>query len=122
MAKSRIIDLVVILPGISGSVLQKDGRDLWNMSGQAAWRIISSMGKDLEQMVVVDDDPEEPLLADGITAPSVLQDVHMIPGLVKIDGYTALSRLITDNFEVIRGAIDEALGEFVARRSAELGG
>lgn len=107
MAKSRIIDLVVILPGISGSVLQKDGRDLWNMSGQAAWRIISSMGKDLEQMVVVDDDPEEPLLADGITAPSVLQDVHMIPGLVKIDGYTALSRLITDNFEVIRGAIDD---------------
>ena len=59
MAKSRITDLVVILPGISGSVLQKDGRDLWNMSGQAAWRIITSMGKDLEQMVVVDDDPEE---------------------------------------------------------------
>ena len=107
MAKSRITDLVVILPGITGSVLQRDGQDLWNMSGQAAWRVIKSMGKELEAMQVVDDDPEEPVLADGIVASGVLQDVHMIPGLVKIDGYTALSRLITDNFEVMRGSVGD---------------
>jgi hypothetical protein len=31
--KTPMRDMVVILPGILGSVLQKDGKDLWAVSG-----------------------------------------------------------------------------------------
>ena len=48
--KPRINDLVVILPGISGSGRQKDGKDWWANSGSAGFRILKNLGKDLEQM------------------------------------------------------------------------
>jgi hypothetical protein len=35
-----------------------------------------------------------------------MPDAHLVPGLVKVDGYSLLSRLITDNFAVIRGSSD----------------
>ena len=35
-------DMAIILPGILGSVLQKDGNDLWNVSGQAIWQIVKN--------------------------------------------------------------------------------
>ena len=106
-SKPRINDLVVILPGISGSVLQKDGKDLWANSGSAVFRILRNLGRDLEQMHVVEDDPERPVLDDGIEATRVLSDTHIIPGLWKIDGYTAISRLITENFEVLPGKVGD---------------
>ena len=37
-------DIVVVLPGIMGSILQKDGKDLWNVSGQAIWQVVRSLG------------------------------------------------------------------------------
>jgi hypothetical protein len=111
--KPRINDLVIILPGISGSVLQKDGKDLWANSGSAVFRFLRNLGKDLERMHVVDDDPQRSVLGDGIEATRVLSDTHIIPGLWKIDGYTAISKLITDNFEVLPGKIgDPTAGNF----------
>jgi pimeloyl-ACP methyl ester carboxylesterase len=108
MAKDRLTDLVVILPGITGSVLQKDGKDLWAMSGQALFRSLTNLGRDLEEMVVTDDDPNREVLDDGIRATSVFRDTHLIPGLWKIDGYSAVSKLITDNFDVVSGTVDGA--------------
>lgn len=107
MAKPFLSDLVVILPGISGSVLQKDGKDLWANSGQAVFKILSTMGKDLEAMQVVDDDPSRAVLDDGIQATRMLSDTHIIPGLWKIDGYSAISKLITDDFQVMPGTVDD---------------
>ena len=43
MAKLRMRDIVVLLPGITGSVLQKDGKELRVISGQAAWRGLTSL-------------------------------------------------------------------------------
>jgi len=100
-------DMVVILPGITGSVLQKDGKDIWAISGQAAWQALKSLGESLQQLKIEQDDPEAENLGDGITAARLVSDAHLIPGLVKIDGYTALTRLITDNFQVIPGNIRE---------------
>ena len=100
-------DIVVILPGITGSVLQKDGKDIWAVSGQAAWQALSTLGESLQQLKIEQDDPEVADLGDGITATRLVSNAHIIPGLVKIDGYTALTRLIMDNFEVIPGNIQE---------------
>ena len=101
-----IKDIVVILPGITGSVLQKDGEDLWAVSGRSIWDIVKSKGKALDALKVKQDDPEAEDLGDGIKAVRLVEDAQVIPGLFKVDGYTKTTRMITDNFSnVIRGNI-----------------
>ena len=51
------------------------------------------------------DDLELDYLEDGIKATKLIADTHLVPGLVKIDGYTQTSRLITENFDVTIGDI-----------------
>ncbi|OYD91279.1 lecithin--cholesterol acyltransferase [Nostoc sp. 'Peltigera membranacea cyanobiont' 210A] len=100
-------DIVVILPGITGSVLQKDGKDIWAVSGQAAWQALRTLGDSLQWLKMAGDDPDAEYLDDGIKATRLVDDAHLVPGLVKIDGYTTTARLITDYFEVISGDIRE---------------
>jgi pimeloyl-ACP methyl ester carboxylesterase len=97
-------DMVILLPGITGSVLQKDGKELWAISGQAAWKALTSLGSSLQQLTLGEDNPEVDELGDDIRATRLMLDAHLVPGLVKIDGYSRLSQLITDNFEVVRGS------------------
>lgn len=104
--KTPMRDMVVILPGITGSVLQKDGKDLWAVSGQAIWNIVKSQGKALDALKIKQDDPEAEDLDDGIKAVRLVEDAQVIPGLFKVDGYTKTTRMITDNLSnVIRGNI-----------------
>ena len=39
-------DVVVVLPGISGSVLTKDGKEVWGTSSGAIRHAVSSGGED----------------------------------------------------------------------------
>ena len=103
--KAPMKDLIVILPGILGSVLQKDGKDLWAVSGQAAWQVFTNSEQALRNLKLGQDDPEAESLGDGIRATALIQDTHLIPGFWKIDGYTQTARLITDNFNVTLGDI-----------------
>ncbi|MBD2695216.1 lipase/acyltransferase domain-containing protein [Anabaena catenula] len=98
-------DMIVILPGILGSVLQKDGKDLWAVSGQAIWQALTNLSNTIHNLKLGQDDPNAESLGDGIRATSLIQDTHLIPGFWKIDGYTKTSRLITDNFNVTPGDI-----------------
>ena len=98
-------NLVVILPGILGSVLQKDGKDLWAVSRQSIWQVLTKSGETIRNLKLVQDDPEVENLDDGIRATALIQDTHLIPGFWKIDGYTQTARLITDNFDVTPGDI-----------------
>lgn len=106
MVKKRLRDIVILLPGITGSVLQKDKKDLWAISGQAACRALRSFGSSLQDLQLKTDDPEEDDLGDGIVATRVMPDVHIVPGLIKVDGYSKTARMVTDNFHVIPGSID----------------
>jgi hypothetical protein len=91
-------DVVVVLPGISGSVLAKDGEDIWGTSSQAIWGAIISGGDAIKSLALTGpDDWRSDDLGDGVTAPGLIQDLHIIPGLWKIDGYSALvARLRAD--------------------------
>jgi pimeloyl-ACP methyl ester carboxylesterase len=95
MAKRAMTDVVVVLPGITGSVLRKDGRDVWSMTAGAAVNALFTLGKSITDLELRDDEAD-----DGVTAPMVMPDLHLIPGLWKIDGYAKLSRYILDQFEV----------------------
>jgi hypothetical protein len=103
--KAPLKDLVVILPGILGSVLQKDGKDLWAVSGQAVGQIFTNSEQTFQNVKLGQDDPEAESLGDGVRATALIQDTHLIPGLWKIDGYTKTASLITDNFDVTPGDI-----------------
>lgn len=103
--KAPMKDTIVILPGILGSVLQKDGKDLWAISGQAVWQVLTQSGATIRNLKLTQDDPEAASLDDGIRATALIQDTHLIPGFWKIDGYTRTVRLITNNFDVTPGDI-----------------
>ena len=60
--------MIVLLPGIMGSVLQKDGKDLWSLSGQALAPFLLTQGDNLRKLVVAQDDWQQPSLDDGVRA------------------------------------------------------
>ena len=101
-------DVIVCIPGITGSVLRKDGKDIWNVSGGAIFNALRTLGNSVGELKL-EADPVDADDVDGITATSVIRDVHLIPGLWKIDGYTKLVRHIEQRFDVKRG---ENLFEF----------
>ncbi len=98
MARHVIEDVIVLVPGITGSVLRKDGKDVWAMTASAAANALFTLGGSISALELHDEQAD-----DGVTAPMVMPDLHLIPGLWKIDGYSKVSRNIQDNFEVIPG-------------------
>jgi pimeloyl-ACP methyl ester carboxylesterase len=103
MAKKALRDIVVVLPGITGSVLQKDGKDVWNVSGGSVLGALLSLGGNVKALALQDDPPDVDDLGDGVTAPELMRDIHLIPGLWKIDGYTRVLQYITETFEATAG-------------------
>ena len=96
-------DVIVVLPGILGSVLQKDGREVWSLSREGVTGALATLGRSINLLKLQDDPPDVDDIGDGVTATSLFPDVHLIPGLWKIDGYGALRQWILDTFEVRAG-------------------
>lgn len=107
MPKVSMRDMIVLLPGITGSVLQKDGEDLWGLSFRALWNALPSPHRRLQQLMLGGDDIYKDDLGDGITATALMPDAHLIPFFWKIDGYTAVARLISNYFSVIPGSLHD---------------
>ncbi|MEU4419929.1 hypothetical protein AB0F81_04845 [Actinoplanes sp. NPDC024001] len=90
-------DLIVVLPGITGSVLRADGRDVWALSPQAVGSWVFSRGDSLQSLALTGGDPGD------VVADRLMPTAHMVPGLVKIDGYSRLVRLVRDTFDTVPG-------------------
>lgn len=45
MPKHPMADVVVLLPGILGSVLERDGREVWAPTPGAVWRGLWRLGR-----------------------------------------------------------------------------
>jgi pimeloyl-ACP methyl ester carboxylesterase len=103
MPRTPVTDVIVLLPGITGSVLQKDGKDIWALSGGAAVQGLLTLGRSIRDLELHGDDPDADDLGDGITAPRVMPDTHLVPGLWKIDGYGKVAATIKEEFDVILG-------------------
>ncbi len=106
MASRRLRDLIVVLPGITGSVLSKGDEPLWAPTAQAAWNVLANFQAPLDDLRLGEDDPAVDMLADGIRATALMPDVQFVPGLVKIDGYSKTCRAIKDHFKVEVGSLD----------------
>ena len=96
--RQAIHDLVVVLPGILGSTLARDGHLLWAPSPGAVWRAIASFGASLKGLTLPaglgDGHP-----GDGVEPVALMPDLHLLPGLWTANiGYDRLLAWLTRRF------------------------
>jgi len=96
-------DVIVLLPGILGSVLERDGKEVWAPTRGAALRALWTLGRSFTDLRVDGNDPIDVDDLDGVVATRLMPDVHIIPGLWGIDGYSSVSAMITATFDVAAG-------------------
>ena len=97
-------DLIVLLPGIMGSVLKKDNKVVWGFAPGAVTRALFTGGGAIASALEMKgDDPLRDTLGDGVTADELLPDLHLLPGFWKIDGYSAITTFIGSTFDVEPG-------------------
>jgi pimeloyl-ACP methyl ester carboxylesterase len=90
-------DLVILVPGILGSVLaDADGKEVWAPNAAAIWRLIGSAGGSIEALELRADGSD-----DGIRATALVSDATLIPGLMKIDGYTHIEQLLCRQLQLV---------------------
>ncbi|UXR92845.1 lipase/acyltransferase domain-containing protein [Agrobacterium tumefaciens] len=85
-------DLVIFIPGILGSVLEKNGKTVWDLSvrGAYAGTRFSELQFDAPSSLDLD-------IGDGIKAVRVVDNLGGIPGLWKLGGYSRLrQKLVSD--------------------------
>ena len=96
-------DVLVLLPGLTGSVLRKDGQDLWGPSAGTLLGAALTRGGRLGSLVLREDPVDRDELGDGVVATRLFPDVHLIPGLWKIDGYSRLAETLRRGLALVPG-------------------
>jgi hypothetical protein len=99
-------DLIVLIPGMLGSVLIKDGREMWGVSGQSVAANLLTFGKALKSLKLEQgighEDPK-----DGVSASRMLPRLYMIPTFWKVDGYGRLAERLSRRFTVMLAENDQ---------------
>jgi pimeloyl-ACP methyl ester carboxylesterase len=97
-------DVVVLIPGIGGSALSRDGKEVWSFTAGAALRGVLSLGGTIKKLALDGDDPDADHLGDGVTATRLLPDFHVVPGLDwRVDGYGRFAEQVKARFGVVPG-------------------
>ena len=111
MAKHRMRDVVVVLPGITGSALSEVNgartTPIWNLSGGAMWQFLRSRGGSLETLRVDTHDPRHAPPSGCIVATGLVAGFHGVFGLTKIDGYGEMLDEINRRFDLTVGRWDD---------------
>ena len=98
--RSPMRDVLFLLPGIGGSILEKNNIEVWSPSPRGIWEFIKTHSKSIETLKLQADDPVAETLDDGVEATRLVEDIHIIPGLWKIDGYTIVRDVLCREFEL----------------------
>jgi pimeloyl-ACP methyl ester carboxylesterase len=96
-------DIVVLIPGITGSVLERNGREVWGASAAAVLHGLMSGGRSIQDLILENDDPAVDDLGDGVSATRLVEDVHLFPGLWTIDGYTKVAQRLCQRLKLEPG-------------------
>src|ERR1700694_4033716 len=79
-AEAQFPDLVVIIPGILGSTLVHDGKEVWGLSKRTLTCAIFTLGRHARRLQlpqgIGDDHP-----GDGVVPGTLMHDLHVIPAL-----------------------------------------
>ncbi len=98
---SEFHDVVVVLPGVLGSTLAKDGRLVWAPSAGAAIQAIRTLGESVRGLAleagVGDDHP-----GDAVQPVSLMPDLHLLPGIWSWNiGYDMLLRWLRSRLGLV---------------------
>jgi pimeloyl-ACP methyl ester carboxylesterase len=99
-AESRVKDLIILLPGITGSVLQKNKKDVWAVTTESVGGALTTFGRNLEGLELKEDPQDVEDLGDGVVATGLFPDVHLIPGFWKIDGYGSVRAALSQRLKL----------------------
>jgi len=91
----------VVLPGILGSTLARDGQEAWAPSAGVVWQAIRSFGASIQSLTLPtdlgDDHP-----GDGVEPLALMPDLHLLPGLWSANiGYSRLLDWLTQRFTLV---------------------
>ena len=107
MQKAEMNDMIVVLPGIMGSVLEKKGRVVWDASVAAFWAAATSFGGSIQDLRLQRHDHPGEAAPDGVVATRIVEDLTVVPYFWKIDGYTRLMEALEDTFELNEVGLDD---------------
>lgn len=98
-------DIVVLIPGITGSVLERRGREVWGLSGRSVFEGLRTFGGSIRSLALTGpDDPEADSLGDDVVATQLMPDLHLFPGLGwKIDGYGKIASYLKRRSQLVEG-------------------
>lgn len=94
-------DLIILLPGILGSSLAKDGKPLWGSSIGSISNLVFSNALDTLALNGSDDGQDD--IGDGVEVTGVVPNVEIIPGFWKHGGYSIVSRSLRAGIRVEQG-------------------
>ncbi|MFE6825768.1 hypothetical protein [Streptomyces sp. NPDC057690] len=112
MRRESVEDLVVVVPGIMGSRLAVDGREVWGPSAGAVWEAIRTFSGSVRQLTLPKDVGDgHP--GDGVEPVGLFGSLHALPGVWPlIAGYDCLLDWLKDTF-TLRGTTPDAPGNLV---------
>jgi pimeloyl-ACP methyl ester carboxylesterase len=103
-------DLLVVLPGIMGSTLTRNDKEIFGFSSSII-RNLLSLGRNVEQLELPSgighDDPK-----DGVVASRLLPTPNVFPRFWKVDGYGTLIDFLERRFTLTRPTRDQP-GNFI---------
>jgi len=103
MTKAKISDLIILLPGITGSKLEKEGKIIWGFSAPLMLRTLLSKTDNFVQDMSLPEDSLELDIEDGVSATALLPDFHYLPGIKKVDGYSKIQKHLLKHLDVKPG-------------------
>ena len=98
MARKSVDDVVVVVPGILGSRLSREGREVWGTSVGAGVQALITFGNSLNKLRlpdgIGDGDPD-----DGVVATGLMEDLQIVPGLWSpVRAYSGLMDWLRERF------------------------
>src|SRR4029453_17986694 len=97
LARQPMPDVVVVIPGILGSVLELDGHDIWGTPGTIAWNL-RKLGQHLKLPPGLGD--EEPQ-GNRVRAPRLMPRLLLIPTFWGVDGYGVIVDFLKSRFTIV---------------------
>jgi pimeloyl-ACP methyl ester carboxylesterase len=102
MSSKPFPDVLVLVPGIMGSVLSRGRHDVWGLSFSALGNLIGSLGTSVHDLELPGDDPAVDDI-DGVTATRLIDDVVIVPRLWRVDGYTHIRQTLMHHLNLRLG-------------------
>lgn len=109
-------DLIIVIPGIMGSVLEDaNGKSLWDPGFGMAQKLLGKK-KWVENMKIsVPDDPGDSSFLAGVRPTRLVESKTIVPGIHKIGGYTELHGELAKTFNLYEGDQQDPLAKVDGR-------